>query len=223
MAGSSNIRAGAAYVELYVKNNRFVRGLNQASARLRQFGAGMMRIGARIAAAGAAIVGPILLAAKAFAKAGDTLDKMSARTGASVKFLSALGYAAELGGSSLADMEKGIRTLQGAAYDAADGLQTYVRAFDDLGVSVKDSNGNLKETEQLFKDTIAALSREENATKKAALAKKLFGRAGTALLPMLRAGEKGFNAAMEEAESRRLDSCRLGCSRHDYQTGEPDG
>jgi hypothetical protein len=200
MAGSSNIRAGAAYVELYVKNNRFVRGLNQASARLRQFGAGMMRIGARIAAAGAAIVGPILLAAKAFAKAGDTLDKMSARTGASVKFLSALGYAAELGGSSLADMEKGIRTLQGAAYDAADGLQTYVRAFDDLGVSVKDSNGNLKETEQLFKDTIAALSREENATKKAALAKKLFGRAGTALLPMLRAGEKGFNAAMEEAE-----------------------
>lgn len=202
MASTSAIRAGAAYVELYIKKNRFVRGLDQAGARLRKFGASLMRIGAGVTAAGAAIVGPILAAAKAFATAGDALDKMSGRTGASVEFLSALGHAAELGGTDLATVEKGIKTLQGAAYDAANGIKTYEDAFDDLGVSVKTTSGELKSTEQLFNDTVLALSREENATKKAALAKKLLGRAGTALLPMLRDGEKGYAAAMEEA--RRL-------------------
>jgi len=139
-----------------------------------------------------------------FMSAGDALDKMSGRVGTSVEFLSALSHAAAIGGTDINTLENGIKRLARSAYDAGNGSKEASDAFAELGVSATDGNGNLKETEQLFRESVGALGNVENATKKAALAQVLFGRAGTKMLPMLKDGADGMNAVMEEAKALGL-------------------
>ena len=67
-------------------------------------------------------------------------------------------------------------------------------------MSVTGNNGQLKDSEDLFMEVARALSLETNETKKAALAQEIFGRSGQAMLPMLRDGEEGLLALMEEAK-----------------------
>lgn len=200
MPSTREIKAGAAYVELFLKDNRFVRGLKLAEKKLKAFGASLTSVGKRMLLFGAGVVGSLVMAAKGFASMGDELDKMSARVGASVEFLSALGHAAQIGGTDLGAMEVGIRRMQRTAYDAARGVATAQEAFDELGMSVLDANGDLKSTEKLFMEAATALSKMENNTQKAAIATVIFGRAGTKLLPMLRDGAGGLVDVMEEAE-----------------------
>ena len=45
MAGRRDIQAGKAYIEMYVRNKRLIRGLRKAQARLRAFGSGMQAVG----------------------------------------------------------------------------------------------------------------------------------------------------------------------------------
>jgi len=200
MAGGSDIRAGRAFIELYLRN-RVAGGLRRASQQMVAYSGTVRGIGTKIAGVGAAIVGPLAGAVKYFASAGDALDKMSSRVGASVEFLSALGHAAQIGGTDIAAMEVGFRRMQRTAFDASRGLSTATEAFGQLGVSVKRSDGQLKSTEMLFMESAAALSRMENNTQKAALATVIFGRAGTKLLPMLKDGAGRIQALMAEAEA----------------------
>lgn len=197
MAGKRDIQAGRAYVEMYVKNARFIRGLRNMQRRFAAFGAGLRNVGIKMMMAGGMITAPFLLAIKSFASAGDALDKMSARTTTSVEFLSKLSHAANIGGSDINKMEKGIRSLQGAAKGAERGLKTYVDSFDELGVSVKDNNGHLKDTETLWMETIDAISKVEDPTNKAALSQSIFGKkVGSDLLPVM----QSLIPAMQEAK-----------------------
>jgi hypothetical protein len=190
------IEAGRAFVRLFLKNDM----APQLAKALKSAGRSMTTAGAAVTAAGTAMVAPIVAAMKTFADTGDALDKMSARLGATVPFLSALSHAATIGGTDINALEVGIRRMQRTAYDAQRGLSTAVDAFDDLGISAVDSSGKLKGTEQLFMESVIALSKVENETKKAALATVIFGRAGTQLLPMLRDGKDGLVEVMREAE-----------------------
>jgi len=199
VAASQGIRAGRAFVELFANDRRLVRGLKAASKRLKAWGASVTAMGTKIFAIGAGVLAPLLASVKQFMSAGDALDKMSSRVGASVEFLSALSHAARIGGTDISAMEVGIRRMQRTAYHAARGLSTATEAFQDLGIEVRGADGQLKNTEQLFMEAAAALSRMENNTKKAALATVIFGRAGTQLLPMLKDGSDGLMAVMEEA------------------------
>ena len=201
---AKGIRAGRAFVELGVNTTALERGLKNAGAKLNAFGGGIRNMGAKIAGLGVAMAAPFAAATKVFMSMGDELDKMSARVGASVPFLSKLSHAAKIGGTDLKAMETGIRRLQRTAMDATRGLSPATEAFDQLGISVTDQNGNLKTTEQLFMEAARALSGIENNTKKAALATMIFGRAGTSLLPMLENGEAGLLAVMQQAEDLGL-------------------
>ena len=94
MANARGIRAGAAYVELFVNDSKLVRGLTQASKKLKAFGDAITGWGQKMTAIGAAVTAPLLGSAKAFAEMGDRIAKASARTGVSVETLSELAYAA---------------------------------------------------------------------------------------------------------------------------------
>ena len=199
MSNTGAIRAGKAFVEAYLDKTKLVRGLKSIQGDLQRFGAGISAIGARSLGIGAALAAPLTLATKCFMSAGDALDKMSSRVGVSVEFLSQLSHAAQIGGTDINTLEKGVRRLQRTAMDAQRGLSTAVDAFDELGVSATNADGTLKGTEQLFMESVSALSKVTNETKRAALAQMLFGRAGTALLPMLKDGKDGLKAWMDEA------------------------
>lgn len=197
---ASGVKAGKAYVEIYGDNNPLSKALRKSGRMMEAWGAKMRAVGLGMAAAGMAALGPLLAASRSFAKTGDDIAKMAKRIGASTEFISALGYAAEEGGTDIAAMETGLRRLAKFAHDAANGSKDATEAFGSLGVNVRDANGNLKGTETLFRESATALAAVENNTTKAALAQKLFGRSGTALLPMLHDGADGLDAAMNRAD-----------------------
>ncbi len=201
MATATGIRAGKAFVELGV-DDKIAKGLRAAEKRLKAFGAGVRSLGTKLAALGGSIITPLLGAAKVFAGAGDTLDKMAGRTGVSVEALSELGFAAEQSGADLETLEAGLRKMQRSITDAAEGMQTAVDALAALGLSVQALQ-NLT-PEQQFKLIADRLSKIENPTTRAALAMELLGKSGTRLLPLLKDGAAGIEALQQQARDLGL-------------------
>jgi len=198
MPSSGAIRAGRAFVELFTDNTKLVAGLRAASARLKAFGAGVSGLGRKFLGLGAAIGAPLIGAAVTFARAGDQINKMEARTGIAAATLSQLGFAAEQSGSNLGTLEKGIRGMQRSLLDASRGSAEAVDSLTALGLSVADLAG-LSPDEQ-FKTLADRLAGIADPSLKAALAMKLFGKAGAELVPLLSQGSAGIEALQREAD-----------------------
>ena len=59
------------------------------------------------------------------------------------------------------------------------------KAFQSLGVSTKDANGNLRDSEAIFNDTIAALGKIPNETERDIVAMAIFGKSAQDLNPLI--------------------------------------
>ena len=134
-------------------------------------------IGGVTAAAGA-------LAMKA-ASTGDRIDKMSQKTGLSRKSFQELEFIMSQSGGKIESMQTGMKTLTKQMSGAATGSKTSSAAFQQLGVSVTNADGSLRNQEDVMWDTIKALQGMDNQTQKARIASQLFGKAGTELMPLL--------------------------------------
>lgn len=203
MAKSGAIRAGRAFVELFSDNNPLVRGLRSAEQRVKQFGNKVQAIGRRVAAAGAAITAPILLAAREFAKAGDSLDKMAARTGVSVEALSTLGFAAEISGSNIEALGSALFRMRRRVANAAEGTGPAIRALRELGFEA-EALTQLPVEEQ-FKQIADRLSEMQNPSEAAQYAFEILGDGAKALIPLLQQGRERIEALEAEARSLGLE------------------
>ncbi|OGO04007.1 MAG: phage tail tape measure protein [Chloroflexi bacterium RBG_13_54_8] len=196
---------GKLSVSIGVNLSEFKAGLATASSDMSSFGdkikanagslkavgAGMLAIGGSIAAAGA-------LSVKTYASMGDEISEMAIRTGFSTEALSELRHAAGLTGTNLGGVEKASRTLSSAIVSAGDGTESYVKAFEKLGLSYEALAG--LSPEEQFVAVLSALGDMEDATQQVATASDLFGaRMGTSLLPMISDGSDAFNAMRQEA------------------------
>ena len=159
-------------------------------------------IGVGMAAMGAVIVGAMAKSIKSYADAGDAVQKMALRTGFSTEMLSELRHAADLSGTSLGAIDKASKRMSKTIVDATEGMTTYIRAFDRIGLSAEDLIG-LKPEEQFDRIAMAIAGLEDHALK-AATAQDIFGRAGTELLPMLAAGAEGLAEMRQEAHTLGL-------------------
>ncbi len=197
MGKQGSIKAGRAYVELFVEDSKLVRGLRQASGKLKKFGASIVGMGAKLAAVGGAIAAPIVLATKTFAKMGDTVAKMAARTGISTEALSELGFAAEQSGADIGTLEKGVRRMQQTIVDAERGTKTATDALGLFGLTLEELKGLSPEDQiKLFADKMEGI---EDPTVKAAAAMQVFGRSGAQLIPLLDKGRAGMEALQKQA------------------------
>lgn len=202
MPGQGAIRAGRAFVELFADDSKLVRGLKRAQAKLRAFGNSVRNIGLQLAGIGTAVAAPFVAASQVFAKIGDSVAKMARRTGFAVESLSELSLAAELSGSGIEALENGVRRMQRTIYDAGRGLSTATDALGDLGLTLADVAG--LNPEQQFKLLADRLSGIDDPTRMAAIAMTIFGRSGTALLPMLENGAAGIEEMQRQARALGL-------------------
>lgn len=197
-----NIKAGAAYVELMLKSGGFNKGLNTVGKRLTSFGRSVGMIGAATAAAGAAVMGPMVAMAMGFADTGDKVHKMAARTGLAAEDVSRLGYAAGLSGTDLETLGGGMAKMSKTISAAMDGNKAAVETLDDLGLSVSDlATKSQKDRLLTIADAIAAIP---DPARRAAASIKIFGGAGMGLLPMLSEGADGIRAMGDEADQLNL-------------------
>jgi len=159
------------------------------------------KAGAGMVAVGAVIIGGMAKLVNSYSQAGDEVAKMARRTGISTEALSEMRHVADITGTSLTDFEKGIKKMSKSLVDADAGLETYIRSFDRIGLSVEDLMA-MKPEEQFF--TIAeAIGQLANDTEQAATAQEIFGRAGTMLIPMME--ETGESIAFLRQEAHELN------------------
>ena len=85
-----------------------------------------------------------------------------------------------------------------------DGNKATSEAFNALGVSVVDSNGKLRDNNDVFQEAIKALGEVENATERDALAMAIFGKSAQDLNPLILGGADALQKMGDEAETAGL-------------------
>lgn len=188
------IGIGDALLKVGVDKKDFDRDMNGLSGAINKH---KKAIGAAMIGMGVAAIGGAVASVKAFADAGDAVHKMALRTEFSTEALSEWKHVAEISGTSLQSLEKGVKKMSKTIVDADDGMATYIRSFDRIGLSAEELI-KLSPEEQFDKITLA-IAALENPTLQAATAQDIFGRAGTELLPVMKAGADGIELLKKEA------------------------
>ena len=162
----------------------------------RALAVGIVAIGTAAIAAGTALVGMTVEAA-AYA---DEMLTQSSVTGISVEKLQAYSYAADLVDVSLetmtGSMAKNIKSMS----NASQGSAKFADAYKELGVSVTNADGTLRDSETVYWEVIDALKGVSNETERDALAMQLFGKTAQDLNPLIAQGSEGIAALTEEAK-----------------------
>lgn len=196
MATSNAIKAGQAFVEIFLKDMT-VAGLNAVKKRLSSFAATAAKIGTVALGAGGAITGAITSAVHKFASAGDRIYEMSQRTGMSAEELSELKYAADLSGSSIENVERSVVKLSKSLVNAKPG-DTIDRILAGLNLNLAE----LLEMRPADQFTLIAdrISQMSTATERMATATALFGKSGAGLLTLFADGARGIGELREQAQ-----------------------
>lgn len=130
----------------------------------------------------------------------DNASKAAQMAGVTTEALTGLQYAAGLADVSAGELNNSLKFLNLSISKAAAGGKEAQRAFGDIGVSVRDAAGNLRTADAVLLDVADRFSQYENGAEKAALAQELFGRSGTAMIPLLNSGAAGINELTAQAE-----------------------
>ena len=134
------------------------------------------------------------------AKLQDETIKAARGFGIQVEQMVSLGRSFELGGASLVELNTGMRRLTRNTFDAAAGTGEAKKAFDELGVAVKNADGTLRNANDIIFDIADSFQKLEDGTKKSALAQLIFGRAGGRLINTLNLGSEALIRQRKEAE-----------------------
>lgn len=159
------------------------------------------------AAAGKAIAG---MASSLFSlvtgagEAADELNTLSKTTGMSTEELQKLQYASSIIDVDVETMAKSITKLTSNMSSAANGSKSASKAFADLGIEITNSDGSLRDSNDVFNEAIAALSNIENETERDAAAMALFGKSAKDLNPLIQGGADALAALGQEAEDAGL-------------------
>ena len=122
----------------------------------------------------------------------DNLLTLSVQTGLSTDTLEKYNAVAELADVSLETFTGSLAKTTKAMGEAQNGSAKYVEAYDKLGVKVTDANGNLRDSEAVFWESIDALNGIANETERDALAMEIFGKKAQDLNTIVEMGSEGF-------------------------------
>lgn len=142
-------------------------------------------IAAAAAAATAAVVKGISDIVNNTVQNGDEIDKASQRMGMSRESYQEWAYILGQCGAEIGNMEIGMKTLITQMDASQDKNSEAAKIFDSLGVSVRNTDGSLRSVDEVFLETILALTSMEDGTEKARIANVLFGRSGQDLMPVI--------------------------------------
>ena len=135
--------------------------------------------------AGGALMGLAKQAIRTANDIGDTAQKLGVTTGALQEFQ----YAANQSGVASQTLNMGLQRFGRRAAEAANGTGEARDAIRALNIELRDGEGNLRKTEDLFTDAMTALSEIESPLERIRLGFKLFDSEGVALVNM--AGDMG--------------------------------
>lgn len=172
----------------------------EAQASWQQAAEVIGRAGKAMAAAGAAVGTAMGAVVRSTVLYADQIDRASKQTGIAAEEMQRLGYAARQEHASLEALTNGLRFLARHMADAATGNREAERTFAALGVAVKNADGSLRPVNDVLLEVADRFRNTSDATLKAEMATRLFGRAGAELIPFLNQGAQAIRAAGQEAD-----------------------
>lgn len=174
--------------------------IQAAGAKMEEFGGKVESAGKKLqplsTAASGILASLVGLGYKAVT-ASDDLNTLAKQTGFSTTELQKMQYASDLIDVSLEDMTGAMSKLRKNMTGHAD---TWKR----LGVSVTNADGSMRNANDVFYDTLAALSKIDNETERDQLAMELFGKSADSLAGIIDDGGAALKKYGQEAEDLGL-------------------
>ena len=124
----------------------------------------------------------------------DQIGDLAEKWGFTTREIQEFDYWATMNGTTLDSLLTGMRGLVNQAEAGSN-------AFDKLGVSVRNTDGSLKDQKTLFLETIDALQKIDNQTERNALQFEVFGRAGIDLGQIINRDSSELAQLSQEAEN----------------------
>ena len=122
----------------------------------------------------------------------DTVGDLAAKYGLSTDAISEMQYIADQSSTSVEGLTSAMTMLLNRAKENGDG-------FKELGVDVYDANGNLKQMDELFYETIGALNAIESDGEKSRLMLETFGRSAMTVGEVVRKSSEELAQMRQEA------------------------
>lgn len=192
------------------KVDKTIKGMDMqaVSDKFKSVGEGLTKAGNAmkpLSAAGAAAAAGIGALAYKSGTAADDLNTLSKQTGISTQDLQKYAASADLVDVSVEAMARSNQKLKKNMLAVQNGSKAQTAAFEAIGVSVTDSNGNLRDSEDVFQDVITALGKMENETERDALAMKLMGNSASELNPLIEDQGETYKKVSETLKQYNLD------------------
>lgn len=171
---------------------------------------GLGGVSAGAVAAAGAVAGLVVAAVKAkkaldemtleSGQRAEELLKLSSVSGVSADALQKFQFAEDFVGVSSDTLADSLKDLTKNMSDAANGNEEYAEKFDNLGVSITETDGSLRDSYDVFLDVIDALGEMSNKTERDAAAMGLINESAQQLNPLIEAGTDALRAYGDEAE-----------------------
>lgn len=129
----------------------------------------------------------------------DNVMQLSVQYGLSTDKIQEFQYMSELTDTSLETITGSITKLTKNMQTATKGTGDRYKAFEQLGISITDTDGNMRSADEVFNEAIIRLGQVENETERDALAMNLFGKSAMELNPLIAVGREGLADYRDEA------------------------
>jgi hypothetical protein len=187
---AAQLTLGSAILELSANVAKIQKDLAQASSEVQKF---VNKTRSQVdSLKGMAIGFAGLIAAKdqldkfhAALEMGEAFNKLSQKTGIATEDLSALAYGANLADVSSEDLGTALKKLAVNMAEAAGGGKDATAVFAALGSDVATAVQQMRPTNEVLSLIAEKFAGFEDGPAKAALAVKIFGKSGDALIPFL--------------------------------------
>lgn len=174
--------------------------LKVAGQKMKEFGGKVEEVGKKLSKISGVATGALAAIGKLgydTMQTADELDTLSAKTGVSTDELQKWQYASELVDVDMSTITSSLTKMKKNMSGNAD-------AFEALGVSVTDADGNFRNVTDVFYDTVAALSNIDNETERDIKAMEIFGKGADDLAGIIDDGGAALKAYGQEAEDLGL-------------------
>lgn len=151
----------------------------------------------KLSTAGAALSGGLIALGANSIKSADELQTLSTQTGISTDTLQKFAYASDMVDVSTEDMTSAFSKMKRQMGENPE-------AFENLGIAVTDSEGNFRNLETVFYETLAALAEIPGETERDLAAMDIFGKGADTLATIIDDGGASLQAYGEQAQSMGL-------------------
>lgn len=196
--------AAPIVTRLILNTTSFQAAARGASAALKPISAGLSTIAGMASKAAFAFAGlSAAFAAITIRQTGfiSRLNDTAQKLGINVEFLQKFRYAAEQSGVSIETADMALQRFTRRVAEAARNTGEARGAIAQLGIRIKDTNGNLRPMEDILLDVADGIAKTTDEAERVRLAFKFFDSEGVALVNTLQGGSSALEAMFGRAQS----------------------